>query len=113
MNFLHLCINNNVANVPYARSCNQIFSTIDHCIVSDNLTNNILRYESIFMHNNFSDHLPLYLELKLELSYVKLPKETISSKTIWDKCSEDCIKITLRMNYSILTLTIMPSLAEM
>ena len=42
---LHLCINNNVANVPYTRSCNQIFSTIDHCIVSDNLMNNNLRYE--------------------------------------------------------------------
>ena len=113
---LHLCINSNVANVPYTRTCNQTFSTIDHCIVSDNLRNNILRYESMFMHNNFSDHLPLYLELELELSYVQLPKATISSKTNWLKCSEDCIKMYknyIENELLHLILTMRPSLVEM
>ena len=89
---MHFCINSNAANVPYTRSLNQTFSTIDHCIVSDNLRNNIHRYETMFIHGNFSDHLPLYLELELELSYVQLPTATMSSKTNWPKCSEECIK---------------------
>ena len=90
---LHFCINSNVSNVPYTRTLNQSFSTIDHCIVSDNLISNIHRYETMFIPNNFSDHFPLYLEIELELSYVQLPKATMVSKTNWLKCTDDCKKM--------------------
>merc|ERR1739842_50974 len=90
---LHFCINNNVSNVPYTRTLNQSFSTIDHCIVSDNLSSNIYRYETMFIPDNFSDHFPLYLEIELELSYVQLPKATMVSKTNWPKCTDDCKKM--------------------
>ena len=46
-----------------------------------------------YHQRHFPDNLPLYLELELELSYVQLPKATISSKTNWDKCSDDSIKM--------------------
>ena len=90
---LHFCINDNIANVPYTYSLNDNYSTIDHFIVSDSLVNNILRYDTMFIPNNFSDHLPLFLEIELELSYIQLPKVTMSSKTSWSKCSDECIQL--------------------
>ena len=88
---VYMCMNSNVANVPYTRSLNNSISTIDHCIVSSNLINDIYKYETMFIHNNFSDHLPLYLELELELLYVQPPKFSTSSKTNWHKCNDDNI----------------------
>ena len=43
----------------------------------------------MFIQNNFSDHLPLYLELKLETVYVQAPKVVTSYKTKWDECTDE------------------------
>ena len=88
---LYMCIDNSVAVVPYTRCLNQSFSTIDHYIVSNNLSKDIYKYETMFMHNDFSDHFPLYLELKLEVSYVNVPNVNVQSKTNWHKSNGDNI----------------------
>ena len=90
---MHFCINDNISNVPYTYSLNNNYSTIDHFIVSDSLTNNIRRYDTMFIPNNFSDHLPLFLEIELELSYIQMPKVTMLSKTCWSKCNNECIQM--------------------
>ena len=89
---LFLCLNSNIANVPYTRDQNQTTSTIDHFIVSNNLSSKLCKYETLFIHNNFSDHLPLLIEMELELVYIEIPKVNLSSKTKWNECSEKNIE---------------------
>ena len=88
---LYMCKDSSHADIPYTRCCNASYSTLDHCIVSSNLSNDICKYQTMFIPNNFSDHFPIYLELNLDISYVQLPSFNITPKTNWRKCNNDCI----------------------
>ena len=61
---LSLCLNFENRNVPYTFHVGDTRSTIDHLIVTDNLFSYISKYESMFMVDDFSDHVPIQLKHK-------------------------------------------------
>ena len=82
-----LCLNFEDARVPYTFHNANSNSTIDHFLVTKNLTQYITRYESLFSVDDFSDHVPLKLELNVNINYFKeIPKSFVKS-TAWQKCS--------------------------
>ena len=83
---LCLCLNHREADVPYThipiRGEN---STIDHFLTSQNLCDSLRVYKAMFVHNNFSDHIPLYLELNIDISYVQMSENFKIGNTNWKK----------------------------
>ena len=83
-----LCITHDVANVPYTHiPIRGDYSTIDHALTTLNLCNAVSSYESHFMHNNFSDHVTIYLNLNISVSYSQVKENVIPAKTNWRKCT--------------------------
>ena len=64
---LYLAINHSMSNVTYTH---ENFSTIDHLIVTPNLADYIVKYESLHTVQNPSDHSPLLLEMNLDIEYL-------------------------------------------
>ena len=56
---LSLCLNYNFANVPYTFHNENSKSTLDHFAVTNNSFTSISKYESLFLVDDFSDHVPL------------------------------------------------------
>ena len=89
---LCLCINHEESNVPYTHiPIRGEYSTIDHFLTSLNLCDAVKVYESLFIHNNFSDHIPVILELDINISYIQMTKNCRIRKTNWDKCNAENI----------------------
>ena len=69
------------ANVPYTywnqRVTPPSTSTVDHFVLSPNLANTMVKYETIFQHNDFSDHFPVKLTLDIDTKYHKTHKKRI------------------------------------
>ena len=81
------------ANVPYTHiPIRSEYSTIDHFITSLNLCDAVKIYEAMFIHNNFSDHIPIYLELDINISYSQMTRNSRESLTNWEKCTTDNVE---------------------
>ena len=88
-----LCINHIDSNVPYTHTpVNGANSTIDHVLTTLNLCNAVSNYESYFIHNNFSDHVPLYIKLNIDISYCPIIENSIPAKTSWRKCNANDVE---------------------
>ena len=93
MNVLDL----DIANVPYTyESSRQIgvppsISKIDHFLISPNLINSVSCYESIFLHNNFSDHIPLMLKLNIDVKFHETYEREFKPSVAWHKCNNRSI----------------------
>ena len=93
MNVLDL----DIANVPYTyESSRQIgvppsISKIYHFLISPNLINSVSCYESIFLHNNFSDHIPLMLKLNIHVKFHETYEREFKPSVAWHKCNNRSI----------------------
>lgn len=88
-----LCINHIDSNVPYTHTpINGDNSTIDHVLTTLNLCNAVSKYESYFIHNNFSDHIPLYIKLDINISYCPIIENSIPVKTSWRRCTANDVE---------------------
>ena len=71
-----------IANIPYTFENTRVnpvtFSTLDHFLISLNLTNVVLKYDTIFSHNNFSDHFPIMLSIKADTEHLSSTKKYIN-----------------------------------
>ena len=71
----------NISNVPYTYENFRVnpatFSTIDHFLISPNLGKIVTKYETIFSHNDFSDHFPLMLTLNINSEQLRFTKKRI------------------------------------
>ena len=70
-NGFKLCLNDTTSNVSYTYE-NVVTgsqSIIDHFLISDQLSQCVLKYESIHEGDNLSDHCPLVLELNVLVDY--------------------------------------------
>ena len=91
-------LNLNIANVPYTffkengPNIPPSTSTIDHFIISPNLINTVVEYETIPLHNNFSDHIPLKLTLKIDINFHKTYEREFNPTVAWYKCQDEDIK---------------------
>lgn len=84
---LSLCLNSSCADVPYTFNKEKSYSIVDHFIVTNNLFTRLTKHESLFLVDDFLDHVPLKLELDINVNnYVEVPREHISY-TAWPKCS--------------------------
>ena len=81
-----------IANVPYTYENMRVnpptFSTLDHFLISSNLSNIVINYETLFLHNDFSDHYPLKLTLNIDIGNFKTTKKEFIPCVAWYKCSE-------------------------
>ena len=84
-----LCLNHNVANVPYTYTKGDTLSALDHFIVTPNLLDSIVKYETDFIANNFSDHLPVLLQLNIDIDYHNMQKTPPNPGIAWEKCTQD------------------------
>ena len=81
---MFLCIGAECSNIPYTY-CK---STIDHFMVTQNLRESIIKYESVFMNSNFSDHVPICLEMQIDVSYHEAFERKCKTNVAWHKCTE-------------------------
>ena len=86
---LSLCLNNNIANVPYTFHNENSTSTLDHFVVSNAFFASMLKYESLFLVDDFSDHIPLKLELSVNVNYNDVVSRAHISSTAWHKCTNN------------------------
>ena len=81
-----------IANVPYTYENMRVnpptFSTLDHFLISPNLRNMVISYETLFLHNDFSDHYPLKLTLDINIENFKTDKKEFIPCVAWHKCTE-------------------------
>ena len=68
-----------------------ITSTIDHFLITPNLTDKVVSYESDTIYNNISDHIPLILKLKIDVEYLKTYKRDFKPSVQWEKCNSNHI----------------------
>ena len=85
-----------IANVPYTYENMRVnpptYSTIDHFLISPNLSNIVVSYETLFLHNDFSDHFPLKLTLDMNIEYFKTVKKSFEPCVAWHKCNDISIE---------------------
>ena len=81
-----------IANVSYTywnqRVTPPTTSTVDHFLLSPNLTNTVTQYETVFQHNDFSDHFPVMLTLNINVNYQKTYKKEFKPSVAWHKCND-------------------------
>ena len=90
MNKCFLCIDAECSNIPYTycSKSNGCKSTIYHFMVTQNLRESIIKYESVFMNSDFSDHVPICLEMQIDVSYHESFEHKCKTNVAWHKCTE-------------------------
>ena len=83
---ISLCLNQNYANVSFTFHNENSRSTLDHFVVTNDLCTSISKYEYMFLVDDFSDHVPLTLELFVNIDYNNVVHRTHISSTAWHKC---------------------------
>ena len=85
-------LDKDISNVPYTywnqRVTPPSTSTVDHFLLSPNLENTMVKYETIFQHNDFSDHFPVMLTLNIDMKYHKTHKKEFRPCVAWHKCED-------------------------
>ena len=69
------------------------YSTIDHFLVSPNLRKIITKYETVFSHNNLSDHFPIILTLDMDIEHFSSTKKVYRPSVAWHKCTGENITL--------------------
>ena len=81
-----------IANVPYTFENTRVnpvtFSTLDHFLISPNLVNVVLNYDTIFSHNDFSDHFPIMLTLNVDNEHLSSSKKVYKACVAWHRCND-------------------------
>ena len=57
-------------------------------MVTQNLRESIIKYESVFMNSDFSDHVPICLEMQIDVSYHESFERKCKMNVAWHKCTE-------------------------
>ena len=89
---LYNALDKDISNVPYTywnqRVTPPSTSTIDHFLLSPNLVNTVVKYETVFQHNDFSDHFPVMLSLNIDVKYHETMKKEFTPCVAWHKCDD-------------------------
>ena len=80
-----------ISNVPYTyetknKNGDIMTSTIDHFLISPALRDLVSEYKTEFIPSNFSDHKPITLKLKMDVSYLNTFKREFKPSVAWHKC---------------------------
>ena len=89
---LYNALDKDISNEPYTywnqRVTPPSTSTIDHFLLSPNLVNTVVKYETVFQHNDFSDHFPVMLSLNIDVKYHETMKKEFTPCVAWHKCND-------------------------
>ena len=83
---LYLALNNSNSSVTHTH---ESLSTIDHFMVTPNLSDFIIKYETWETVTNFSDHIPILMQMDIDIEYLRTAKRSISPTIAWTQCSKD------------------------
>ena len=85
-------LDKDISNVPYTywnqRVTPPSTSTVDHFLLTPNLSNTMISYETVFKHNDFSDHFPVMLTLDINLTYHMTHNKSFTPSVAWHKCDD-------------------------
>ena len=90
-NCFHISIDNIDSDVPYTFINGLSTSRIDHFLVSDNLKN--ICHCEITDNHLHSDHVPVNLLIKFDVSYLPTIPRSFSNKIAWHKVTDNDIRI--------------------
>ena len=60
-------------------------------MVTPNLSDFIIKYETLETVRNFSDHVPIIMKMNIDIEYLQTVKKTISPSVSWTKCTNEHI----------------------
>ena len=81
-----------VAEVDFTyESVSGIRSTLDHFIVSSNLSSQVISYNVLHDGNNVSDHNVVCLSLELDITYNESVEKQFYPQPLWQHASDDDI----------------------
>ena len=60
-------------------------------MVTPNLSDFIIKYETLETVNNFSDHIPIIMEMNIDIEHLQTLKTTIPPTVAWNKCTKEHI----------------------
>ena len=83
---LYFALNSSNSSVTHTH---ESLSTIDHFMVTPNLSDFIIKYENWETVTNFSDHIPILMEMNIDIEYLQTAKISISPTTSWTQSSKD------------------------
>ena len=86
---LYLVLNNSNSSVAYTH---ESLSTIDHFMVTPNLSDFIMKYETYETVTNFSDHIPIIMHMDIDIEYLQTVERPIPPSVSWTQCTDEQIK---------------------
>ena len=84
----YLALNNSNSTVTHTH---ESLSTIDHFMVTPNLSDFIIKYETLETVRNFSDHIPIIMQMNIDIEYLQTVKRSISPSVAWTQCTKEQI----------------------
>ena len=89
-------LDKDISNVPYTywnqRVSPPSTSTVDHFLLSPNLVNSMVKCETVFQHNDFSDHFPVMISFEIDMKYHKTHAKQFTPSVAWHKCDDTRIE---------------------
>ena len=85
---LYLALNSSNSTVTHTH---ESLSTIDHFMITPNLSDFIIKYETLETVSNFSDHIPIIMQMNIDIEYLQTVKRSISPSVSWTQCTKDQI----------------------
>ena len=82
----YLALKNSNSSVTHTH---ESLSTIDHFMVTPNLSDFITKYETLETVNNFSDHIPIIMHMNIDIEYLQTTKRSISPSISWTQCTKE------------------------
>ncbi|CAC5421427.1 unnamed protein product [Mytilus coruscus] len=83
--------------ITFIHPSGQAMSAIDYILFQDRYKGNVVKIEKLEINSNVSDHIPLMLSLKCDISYKKMKEHTNAknSKVNWNKVDKNEYKTLL------------------
>ena len=84
----YLAVNNSNSSVTHTH---ESLSTIDHFMVTPNLSEFIIKYDTLETVKIFSDHIPVIMQMNIDIEYLQTIKKSISPTVSWTQSTKEHI----------------------
>ena len=84
---LSLCLEYQHSDIPFTFHCGESFSTLDNFLVTENLFSSINHYKSCLCPDDFSDHVPISLNMNINIEYYSETVRSNVPSTAWHRCT--------------------------
>ena len=77
------------SDIPFTFNSGESVSTLDHFLVTENLFSSINLYKSLLCPDDFSDHVPVMLNMNIDIEYHAETVRANTASTAWHRCTGD------------------------